>query len=219
MYFAEDPAAVSSALLDLTRAARNIRTEFALVGGQALQSYGVPRTTQDADALVTRDDLEALADELVDRFGWTPLDYDEDADGYVACERPVVLLMNDPVLFDIHEEREMIAFETPLRLTVELLAAQHPVEIEMVDQAVLRVHHSVRVPVAPLGGVLLIKTKANRNKDTAAIEQTVEHLPVDQIESAVAWANAHDPATAEDLQALVQGVRIRRKPNGRRPRR
>jgi len=52
---------ITSALLDLTRAVRNVRTQMALVGGQALQSYGVPRTTEDADTLVSREDLEPLA--------------------------------------------------------------------------------------------------------------------------------------------------------------
>jgi hypothetical protein len=207
---------VTSALLDLTRAVRNARTEMALVGGQALQSYGVPRTTEDADALVPREDLETLADELVDRFDWTPLDHDDETGDYVPTSRPVVLLMNDPVLFDVQQQREMIALETPLGLIVELLAAQHPVEQEMVARAAVRTHYAVRVPVAPLGGVLLVKVKANRNKDTAAIEQTIEHLPADQIGAAVAWAVEYDPATAEDLRSIVQTVRVRRTPNGRR---
>jgi hypothetical protein len=211
----EDPK-VTSALLDLTRAVHNARTEMALVGGQALQSYGVPRTTEDADALVPREDLETLADELVDRFDWTPLDHDDETGDYVPTGRPVVLLMDDPVLFDVQQQREMIALETPLGLTVELLAAQHPVEQEMVARSAIRTHYAVRVPVAPLGGVLLVKVKANRNKDTAAIEQTVEHLPADQISAAVAWAVEYDPATAEDLRSIVQTVRVRRTPNGRR---
>jgi hypothetical protein len=211
----EDPK-VTSALLDLTRAVRNTRTEMALVGGQALQSYGVPRTTEDADALVPREDLETLADELVDRFDWTPLDHDDETGDYVPTDRPVVLLMDDPVLFDVQQQREMIALKTPLGLVVELLAAQHPVEQERVARSAIRTHYAVRVPVAPLGGVLLVKVKANRNKDTAAIEQTIEHLPADQIGAAVAWAVEYDPATAEDLRSIVQTVRVRRTPNGRR---
>jgi hypothetical protein len=214
----EDPK-VTSALLDLTRAVRNARTEMALVGGQALQSYGVPRTTEDADAIIPHEDLETLADELVDRFGWTPFDFDDETGEYVPTDRPVVLLMDDPVLFDVQQKREMIALGTPLGLTVELLAAQHPVEQEMIARATIRTHYAVRVPVAPLGGVLLVKVKANRNKDTAAIEQTVEHLPADQIIAAIAWAVEYDPATAEDLRSIVQTVRVRRTPNGRRPRR
>jgi len=214
----ENPV-VTSALLDLTRAVRSVRTQMALVGGQALQSYGVPRTTEDADTLVSREDLETLADELVDRFGWTPLDYDDETEGYAPTDRPVVLLMDDPVLFDVHEQREMIALEAQLGLVVELLAAQHPVEQEMIARAAIRTHYDVRVPVAPLGGVLLVKVKAHRNKDTAAIEQTVEQLPAEQIRAAVDWANEYDPATAEDLRSIVRAVRIRRTPSGRRPRR
>ena len=213
----ENPV-ITSALLDLTRAVRSVHTQMALVGGQALQSYGVPRTTEDADTLVPHEDLETLADELVDRFGWTPLDYDDAAEGYVPTDRPVVLLMDDPVLFDVHEQREMIALETQLGLVVELLAAQHPVEQEMIAYAAIRTHYDVRVPVAPLGGVLLVKVKANRTKDTAAIEQTIEQLPAEQINAAIAWANEHDPANAEDLRSIARAVRIRRTPSGRRTR-
>lgn len=209
-------AMVTSALLDLTRAVHNVSTQMALVGGQALQSYGVPRTTEDADALIVREDLETLANELVDAFGWTPFDYDDDTGEYVPTDRPVVLLMDDPVLFDMHQEREMIALDTPLELTVELLAAQHPVEAEMLSRADIRTHYDVRVPVAPLGGVLLVKVKAHRNKDTAAIEQTVEHLPAEQINAAVAWADEYDTATTEDLRSIIRNVRVRRTPNGRR---
>jgi hypothetical protein len=214
----ENPV-ITSALLDLTRAVRGVPTQMSLVGGQALQSYGVPRTTEDADVLVSREELEPLADWLADRFGWTPLDYDDETEGYVPTDRPVVMLMDDPVLFDVHEQRELIALETPLGLTVELLAAQHPVEQEMIARSAIRIHYAVRVPVAPLGGVLLVKVKAHRNKDTAAIEQTIEHLPADVIQAAVDWASEHDPATTDDLRSIIRAVRVRRTPNGRRPRR
>lgn len=211
---------VTSALLDLRRAVANTQTSMALIGGQALQVYGVPNTTQDADALIPREDLEPVAVELVDTFGWTPLDFDDRTGDYVPTDRPVILIMQDPVLFDIHEEREMIPFCTPLELLVELLAVQHPVEQEMLDRAASRIHYEVRVPVAPLGGVLLVKTKAHRGKDTTAIEQAAEHILAAELDAAIEWAARRDPATAEDLRSIVAAVRLRRTPNGRRsPRR
>ena len=70
-----DPA-ITSALLDIRRAATNARIPWALVGGQALLAYGVPRHTEDVDALVPPLDLEDFANELVDTFGYVPLLYD-----------------------------------------------------------------------------------------------------------------------------------------------
>ena len=73
---------VTSALLDLKRAVDNVQpvsgSHMALIGGQALQSYGVPGTTKDADVLVPTTTLRAVADELVDGFDYTPLDYDDE---------------------------------------------------------------------------------------------------------------------------------------------
>ena len=123
--------------------------------------------------------------------------------------------MQDPVLFDVGQEREMIALCSPLELLVEVLAAQHPIEQEMIDRAAFRVHQNVRVLVAPLGGVLLVKAKANRNKDVAAIEQAAEHLPAEQMNTAIEWASNRDATTAEDLRAIVQNVRARRRPRRR----
>ena len=117
-------AMVTSALLDLKRAVTNVQSHMALIGGQALQSYGVPGTTKDADVLVPTGALRAVADELVDSFDYTPLDYDDNTGDYMPVDRPAVLLMQDPVLFDVGQEREMIALCSPLELLVEVLAAQ-----------------------------------------------------------------------------------------------
>jgi len=206
-------AVVASALLDLSRAVRSVtNADWALIGGQALIVYGVPRETLDADALVSSDALGDIAVTLVSTFGWTPLVYDERVDDYVESEEPTVHFMDDPVLFDVHEERRMIPLRTPLGLPVELLAAQHPVEQEMIEAAVLRVHQGVKIPVAPLGGILLVKMKADRKKDVAAVEQTAEHLPAATVQEAVAWARRRDPATAEDLTAVMKASRARRVP-------
>ena len=208
-------AMVTSALLDLKRAVDNVQSHMALIGGQALQSYGVPGTTKDADFLVPLASLRTVANELADAFDYTPLDYDDETGDYASVDRPVVLLMQDPVLFDVGQEREMIALCSPLELLVEILAAQHPIEEEMVDRAAMRLHHSVHVMVAPLGGILLVKVKANRNKDISAIEQAAEHLPAEQMNAAMDWAGKRDAATTEDLRAIVQNVRTRRRPRRR----
>ena len=210
---ATDPV-VANALLDLRRAATSLGLPWALIGGQALAARGVPRTTEDADALVPESSLRALAQALTDDFEWTPLRDDASGD-YVQADGVEVLFMDDPVLFDIGRERAMVALESPMGLVVELLAAQHPIEVEMIEGATTLEHHDVSVPVAPLGGILLVKTKADRTKDVAAIEQTAEHLPRAEINEAVEWAEERDPENARDLRAIVDAVRVRRTPKGR----
>jgi hypothetical protein len=206
-----DPAA-TSALLDLQRATHLVQTPWALIGGQALIAYGVPRHTEDADALVPRAALEPLADLLVETFGYTPLVYDEATDGYVEADAVTVHYMDDPVLFDVGEERAMVPLRSPLNLHLDILAAQHPVEQEMIELSTPRRHQGVQVPLAPLGGILLVKTKADRPKDTAAIEQAAEFVPQEQLRAAIAWARRRDPATADELQSTVQFARTRRAP-------
>jgi len=204
---------VAAALLDLKRAMTRMGLGWALIGGQSLRAYGVPRNTEDADALVEDADLEDIAFELVEKFQWTPLVYDKETDEDVEAAQVMVQFMDDPVLFDMGVERRMIMLRTPLGLHVDLLAAQHPVEREMIEDAIKGEHQGVTaIPIAPLGGVLLVKTKADRTKDIAAIEQTAEHLPQVDLKAAVAWARKRDPATADDLQAILSAVRTRRTP-------
>src|SRR5258708_2637879 len=119
--------------MDLARAASAMHVPWALVGGQALRAYGVPRETLDAAALVPPGALGELADSLVRTFGWKPLVYDETAEDYVETTEVALHRMDDPVLFDVHQERQMVPLRTPFGLPVELLAAHHPVEEEMVD--------------------------------------------------------------------------------------
>ncbi len=203
---------VTSALLDLARAAALVGASWALVGGQALIAYGVPRETLDADALVDHGMLGAFANVLVDTFGWTPVVYDEGSEDYVESAEVAVHFMDDPVLFDVAQERQMVPLRSPLGLPVELLAAQHPIEQEMVSVAAQRQFHGVLVPIAPLGGILLVKTKADRSKDVAAIEQAGEHLSANQVQEAIAWAKRRDEATADDLRAILTAARVRRAP-------
>lgn len=205
-------AIVTSALLDLARAAVVAGVPWALIGGQALIAYGVPRETLDTDALVPFDGIENIASVLVENFFWKPVVYDVRTEDYIDAEQVTVHFMDD-----VGQERQMVPLRSPLGLPIELLAAQHPVEQEMIDVAVMRRHQGVSVPIAPLGGVLLVKTKADRQKDHAAIEQTGEHLLARQVDDAVAWARKRDPATADDLRAILSAARSRRAPTRTKP--
>ncbi len=203
---------VTAALQDLMRACKQEKASWALVGGQALIAYGIPRMTEDADGLIDADRLGDVSQVLVEVFGWTPLVYDERSSDYTEAQEVTTHFMDDPVLFDIGEERSMVPLRSTLGLLVELLAAQHPVEIEMVDQAMILMHHGAKVPIAPLGGVLLVKAKADRGKDTSAIEQAAEHLSADELRALLSWAEKRDPATAEDLRSMMTATRMRRSP-------
>lgn len=216
---ATEDAVVTSALLDMARAATEVGAAWALMGGQALRSYGVPRQTTDLDVLVPVDRARDVALILVERFLWVPLTAEEDSPEYIEADEVTILYMDDPVLFDVQQERSLIALESPLGLPVELLFCQHPVEEAMVERAAYREHHGVTVPVAPLGGVLIVKTKADRSKDVAAIEQTAEHLSQRMMDDAIRWGQELDPGTAEELRSIVAAVRTRRvRRNRARPR-
>jgi hypothetical protein len=204
--------AVASAMMDLVRAAQTEKVPWALIGGQALRVHGVPRNTLDAYALVSSDGLVALAEDLVVTYKWRPLVYDKKKKDYVKAEEIKIHYMDDPVLFDMGENRMMIPLLSPLELIVELLSAQHPVEEDMIASSIRAECYGVPIKLAPLGGVLLVKAKADRTKDTAAIEQTAEHLPASTIRAAIAWAAKRDPETAKDLQSKVDEIAMRKSP-------
>jgi hypothetical protein len=182
-----------------------------------LIAHGVPRDTLDADALVSEGRVGDLAMELVEHFDWRPLSYDTDSGDYLDTSEPTAHFMDDPVRFDIGAERVTYPLRSRAGLLVELLSAQHPIEEEMVAAAIIRRHFGAAVPVAPLAGVLLVKTKADRTKDVAAIEQAAEHLGAAVLGEAVEWARQRDPETAADLEAILQHARSRRAPTRKEP--
>jgi hypothetical protein len=203
---------VQYALLDLSRAARNDEASWALVGGQALRMHGVHRQTLDADVMVPTESAETIAQYLVSVLGWMPLKYSSRAKGYVKAKKVEVHRMDDPVLFDIQEQRLMIPLLTPFDLVFELICAQHPVEQDMITFALpVKIEHFT-VFLAPLGGVLLVKVKADRAKDIGAVEQAVEGLPGTAIKEAIAWAKKRDPETAADISSIAKSVDVRRTP-------
>jgi hypothetical protein len=111
----------STTLLDLCRAARRVGTRWALIGGQALIVHGVPRHSPDAGALVPPTKLGALAEALVDRFGWTPLECDERTGKYIKANAVAVHYVEDPGRDALKRERLMIPLRSPLGMYVELL--------------------------------------------------------------------------------------------------
>lgn len=202
--------ATALALPDIQQASSRINASWALVGGQALISYGVIRDTHDVDILSYA--AGDLACTLVEDFSWIPLCYDNDIGDYVVSECVKEHQMDDPVLFDVGMRRFMFPLRSPGGIHFDLLAAQHPIEEEMIDQAMPRVVKGIRVPVAPLGGILLVKAKAGRKKDFAALEQTAENLPTATLQSAVNWAESRDAATTEELTATIRAVKLRMTP-------
>lgn len=203
------PESVADTLEDLVRVAGAIGVRWALIGGQALLAHGVPRETRDVDVLVSPHATMALATELCRSAGWTPLQYRSWTKDYVPVAEPTLHHFDDLVLFSLPCERVMYSLRSPSRLLVQLLSAQHRIERAMVDDAMPGRHFGVRVPLAPLGGVLLVKGLAERTKDIAAIEQTAEQAPIEALDEAVAWLRKQDRVSAEWLTSVVDQAKAR----------
>ena len=208
---------VTAALLEIDRAAFLQKIDWSLIGGLALRAHGLPRDTDDADAFVPTASLSRVATTLVETFGWTPLRYERRKRDYVRSRAAMIHYMDDPVLFDVHAQRQMVPLRTQLGLLVELLAAQHPIERRMILESKTINVYGVNVPLAPLGGILTVKMKANRGKDLRALEQAAEHIPADQLRKALAWSRKHDPSTAEEIESLMKEVHLRRVPKRTTP--
>lgn len=208
---AEAPRVVTEALVTLARVAKEVAASWAVVGGQALVAHGVPRDTLDLDVLVEREQLGALAVALVEA-GWDALAFDRASGSYVRVPSPRAHYFDDPVLFDCAEERIMFPLRAPSGFDVDLLAAQHPVERAMIAEANQRKLYDASIPLAPLGGVMLVKVKADRTKDIGALEQSAEHLPRRTTEAAIEWARRFDPASADDLAAVLRAAQARKTP-------
>jgi hypothetical protein len=203
------PESVARTLEDLVRLAEAIGVRWALIGGQALLAHGVPRETHDVDVLVSRHATLALATVLCRFAGWTPLQYRSWTRDYVPVAEPTLHHFDDLVLFSLPCERVMYSLRSPTGLLVQLLSAQHRIERAMVDDAVPGRHFGVSVPLAPLGGVLVVKALAERTKDVAAIEQTAEQAPSEALDEAVDWLRKQDRVSAEWLTSIVDQAKAR----------
>lgn len=208
----DNPNAVTVALVDLVRAARHEGIPWALVGGYGLVAHRVPRSTQGLEVFASTGGIERLADRLVGVFGWIPLGYNEETGKREDADEVGVYLVDDPVLADVGEQRQSIPLHAGLGLTVRILAAQHPVEQEMIAMAVALDYRDIMVPVAPLGGILFVKMKAGRTLDLGAIEQVAEHTSRRVFDDAIAWARQRDAAIADELQSIVNVVEKRLTP-------
>jgi hypothetical protein len=203
------PESVAATLEDLARVADAIGVRWALIGGQALLAHGVPRETRDVDVLVSRHATLALATELCRSAGWTPLQYRSWTRDYVAAAEPTLHHFDDLVLFSLPCDRVMYSLRSSPGALVQLLSAQHRIERAMVDDAMPGQHFGVMVPLAPLGGVLLVKALAERTKDIAAIQQTAEQAPIEALNEAVEWLRKQDQVSAEWLTSVVAQAKSR----------
>src|SRR5690606_20243182 len=111
--------------------------------------------------------------------------------------------------FSLPCERVMYSLRSPPGSLVQLLSAQHRIERAMVDDAVPELHFGVRVPLAPLGGVLLVKALDERTKDIAAIEQTAEQARSEALDEAIDWLRKQDRVSAEWLTSVVNQAKAR----------
>ena len=126
-------------------------------------------------------------------------------------------LDDDAVLQGLNEYRRVIVLRSPVGVEVQLLAAQHPVEREMIALAERTERFGPDVPIAPLGGVLLVKAMAGRLLDIAALEQTAEHLPFADMVAALKWAEARDPVAGAALRFFMERARARKVPSRQYP--
>lgn len=204
------PERVARALEDLVRVADLLGVHWALIGGQALVAHGVPRETDDVDVLVSAHATRVLATVLCKLAGWTPLQYRSWTRDYVPVAEPTLHHFDDLVLFSLPCERVMYSLRSPSMLLVQLLSAQHRIERAMVEDAAPGLHFGVTVPLAPLGGVLLVKGLTERKKDIAAIEQTAAQAPSEALDEAVAWLRKQDRLSAEWLTSVVDKVKASR---------
>lgn len=203
------------ALEHVGRASEAIGARWALIGGQALIAYGVPHDTDDIDVLVSAHDIEDLALSLCAFADWMPLEYRAWERDYVPAAKPTLHRFDDLLLWALPCERVMYSLRASQGLLVQLLAAQHPVEKEMVAAATPGARFGMTIPLAPLGGLLVVKFLVGRIKDVAAIERAAGVLPQTTLDAANAWVRERIPAAANGLARAIEQARMGALPNVR----
>lgn len=197
---------------------RRPQIPWTLIGGLALRAHGVPRMTVDADILVATNELRALGQRLVD-VGWTPIRWDYRKKDYVTADDFTIQRFdNDLVLKGLPESpaRQVGMLESPDGMPVDLLAAQHPFEQQMLRDSKPKELNNHAVETAPIGGILLAKMLANRGKDRLAVIQAAEYLTPKQLKDAVTWAYEWDTDAASELRNLIAETRKQLVPNRQR---
>ena len=204
---------VAITLFDISRAAHAIGAPWSLIGDEALRVRGVPGPTMGIDLLVASESIEVFAEKLVTGFHWTPLAYDRERACNVTARRVKLECFEDPALADIGQVRQRISLDSFVCVQVTLFAAQHPIELDMIEpESDDPMFHAYSIATAPLGGVLLMKAKLGRTRDFEAIQHTAENLSATAMSEAIAWAHARDPENAEVLAKIVRAAQERRVP-------
>ena len=195
-----DRAAMES-LEDLRWSANATGTPWALIGGRALIAHGVRKDSDDVDVLVPPHSLKNLANTLVDSCAFQPLKHV--GGGRFVPMATVGLHWAD----SFGKTRFTVPLLSPLGMRLELLGALHHAEHDMIATSNVQKYLGLSVPVAPLGGVLLLKTMARRDKDVAAIEQAARNLTFEELRSAMVWAVQRDAKIASVLWSIIHPVR------------
>jgi len=195
-----DRAAMES-LEDLRWSAKATGTPWALIGGRALIAHGVRKDSDDVDILVPPHSLKVVANALVDSCAFQPLEH-------VGGGRFVMMGTVSVHWADAFgKTRFTVPLLSPLGMRLELLGALHKAEHDTIATSNVQKYLGLSVPVAPLGGVLLLKTMARRDKDVAAIEQAARNLTFEQLRSAMVWAVQRDAKIAAALWSIIHPVR------------
>lgn len=219
MGWGEDSTATAQALLDLQKTAAELGCSWSLVGGKALISHGVPRSSPEVDVMVPFDAAEHLAVALIDDFKWSALVQDSAGPWYAESDS-ITIHRAEELIPGYGGARTWIPLATPARLQVNLHEVHHPVDDDLVSLATPLDHGGIEAPTAPLGAVLRAKVRIGTLRHIGAIEQVTEHLPAAVMNAAAAWVAARDADAAQELKRIVDEVRRRRRPVSieRRPR-
>lgn len=203
---------VGKALVEMRDVFARLRCRWALIGGQALVAHGVPRSTTDLDVMLHVDRLLAVAGQLAHTGGWCPATRRADGRCYVLAPAVEVLEWADPVLAEVDLRPKMVPLLTSAAVVVKLFAAQHSVERDALRTSVFRTCCGIEIPVAPLGGVLLMKAMLGRTVDLAAIEQVAESVPIGELRRAIAWTERRDPQRGARMRTFMEAVKRRSAP-------
>jgi predicted nucleotidyltransferase len=198
-------ARLVSAVSALERTLARLRVRHMLIGGIAVAARGVRRLTDDVDATFWADgvDLERLLDQLA---------HDD-----------VVPRIPDAVAF-ARKSQVLLLRHGATGVDIDLSLAWLPFESEALDRAERMALGRRRVPVASPDDLIVYKAIAARERDRSDVERLLElhgdRIALPRVRRIVAeLAEALErPELAVDLERIVQKVRSRPRPRGRRRR-
>lgn len=189
--------------------------KYALIGTQALMAYGGAETAADIDIMVLRprNVYEELRKELVREWGWETFNWAGRVRHHInnVAVADVSGLEDDPDPGYNRADSPTLVYraKTPegviVDLTMAAVLASHKEMVEKAKPMLLcptATACGVAIPVAPLGGVLLLKGKANRDKDIEGLKLAQQLLPETVTREAVTWAMTHDTETGMRLAGI-----------------